>query len=63
MQLFNLDDDPGETNNVVNARAEKVEALLRLLDRQVRNGRCTPGETVPNDRDVKFLPAGVTGPT
>ena len=63
MQLFNLDDDPGETNNVVNARAEKVEALLRLLDRQVRNGRCTPGETVPNDRDVKCLPAGVTGPT
>jgi arylsulfatase A len=62
MQLFNLDDDPGERTNLLAAQPEKVAALLRLLDEQVRRGRCTPGEAVSNDRDVTFLPAGVTLP-
>lgn len=62
MQLFNLDDDPGERKNLLAEHADKVNALLLLLDRQVRNGRCTPGEKVDNDRDVNFLPAGVTLP-
>ncbi len=30
-----------------------------LLEEQVRRGRCTPGEKLKNDRDVKFLPEGV----
>lgn len=62
MQLFNLDDDPGETKNLLSASPEKVKALLRLLDRQVRDGRCTPGKAVANDRVVNFLPVGVTLP-
>ena len=62
MQLFNLADDPAEKKNLLAEEPEKVTALLRLLDEQVRNGRCTPGEKVKNDRDVKFLPAGVTMP-
>ena len=63
MQLFNLDDDPGEKKNLLFAHPEKVESLLRLLDGQVRSGRCTPGETVSNDRDITFLPAGVALPS
>lgn len=60
MQLFNLDEDPGETKNLVAVEPDKVQALLRLLDQEVRNGRCTPGEAVANDRDVTFLPKGVS---
>jgi arylsulfatase A len=62
MQLFNLADDPGEQENLLKQQPHKVEMLLLWLDSQVRHGRCTPGEAVPNDRDVKFLPAGVTLP-
>lgn len=62
MQLFNLNDDPGEKKNLQSTEPDKVKALLLLLDQQVRNGRCTPGEVVANDRDIKFLPAGVKLP-
>jgi len=62
MQLYNLADDPAEKKNLVNDNPEKVKALLLLLDEQVQNGCCTPGEKVKNDRDVKFLPDGVTMP-
>lgn len=62
MQLFDLDSDPGETKNLVDAEPEQVKALLRLLDQQVNNGRCTPGQAVSNDRNVTFLPAGVEIP-
>ncbi|MDF1745648.1 MAG: arylsulfatase [Gimesia sp.] len=62
MQLFNLADDPAEKKNLVKNNPEKVNALLLLLDKQVRMGRCTPGEKLNNDRDVKFLPSGVKLP-
>ncbi len=62
MQLYNLADDPAETRNLVKSHPERVAALLRLLDQQVRAGRCTPGDPLTNDRDVQFLPAGVTLP-
>ncbi len=62
MQLYNLADDPGEQQNLLADHPEKVDALLLLLHEQVENGRCTPGEKVPNDRQVKFLPAGVKLP-
>jgi arylsulfatase A len=62
MQLFHLDDDPAEQKNLVAEKPEKVNELLRLLDKEVKNGRCTPGEAVENDRDVELLPAGVSVP-
>jgi arylsulfatase A len=62
MQLYNLAEDPAETKNLLANEPEKVNTLLLLLNDQVRNGRCTPGEPLKNDRDVKFLPAGVTMP-
>jgi arylsulfatase A len=63
MQLFNLDDDPGERENLLAAHPEKVAMLIQLLDAQVRDGRCTPGEVVPNDREIEFLPEGVSLPS
>ncbi|MBC8354480.1 MAG: arylsulfatase [Planctomycetes bacterium] len=62
MQLFNLESDPSEKKNLVDAKPEQVKALLRLLDEQINNGRCTPGKAVANDRDVQFLPKGVAVP-
>lgn len=56
MQLFNLASDPGEQTNLAESHPEQVETLLKLLEQQVANGRCTPGEKLPNDRTVTFLP-------
>ncbi len=61
-QLFNLDDDPAERTNLVAKHPEKVAALLSLLNDQIANGRCTPGAKVDNDREIQFLPKGVTLP-
>jgi arylsulfatase A len=62
LQLYNLAQDPGERRNLVTDEPAKVNELLRLLDAQVRNGRCTPGDNLSNDRDVSFLPSGVSMP-
>ncbi len=59
LQLFHLGDDPSEQNNLVAAHPEKADSMLSLLRTQVQNGRCTPGEMVANDREVKFLPPGI----
>jgi arylsulfatase A len=62
LQLFNLEEDPGEQNNLVSKHPDKVAALLKLLDQQIQNGRCTPGEALRNDRAIEFLPQGVVLP-
>ena len=60
MQLFNLEEDPGEMTNLREQHPEQVAELLELLGQQVADGRCTPGETVANDRVITYLPAGVS---
>jgi len=62
MQLYNLDTDPKERNNLVEEQPERVNELLRLLKSQVENGRSTPGKNLSNDRQVVFLPKGVEIP-
>ena len=63
LQLFNLVDDPAEQENLLATQPDKAAELLHLLDTQIQRGRCTPGETVPNDREaISFLPSGVTLP-
>jgi arylsulfatase A len=62
MQLYNLAEDAAETRNLIDDEPEEVNVLLLLLNEYVRNGRSTPGEPLKNDRDVKFLPAGVSLP-
>jgi len=55
VQLFNLKTDPAERKNLVKQHPEKARELLALLTRQVKAGRCTPGEPVSNDRTIQFL--------
>ncbi len=62
LQLFNLADDRAETTNVADAHPDRVAELLLLLDQQVQAGRSTPGERLPNDRKISFLPEGVSLP-
>jgi arylsulfatase A len=62
LQLFDLKDDPAETTNVAADHPAEVSRLLHVLKSQVAAGRCTPGEPLGNDRNVTFLPAGVSLP-
>lgn len=56
MQLYDLGNDPAETNNLIAENPGQAEGLLKLLQDQVANGRCTPGPKLPNDREVKVMP-------
>lgn len=56
MQLFHLQADPAEQTNLVDQHPDKVLELLDLIKNQVTSGRSTPGETLSNDRVVKWLP-------
>ena len=56
MQLFNLEEDPGETMNRIADHPELVQSLLQSLQTFVSNGRSTDGSAVQNDRKVTFLP-------
>ena len=58
LQLFDLSENPSETENVAELYPEKVTALLQLLDDWVKNGRSTPGRQLANDREVTYLPKG-----
>lgn len=49
IQLYNLKDDPGETNNLQALNAEKVEELESLLVKYIVEGRSTPGLAQKND--------------
>jgi arylsulfatase A len=60
MQLFNLAEDKAEQKNLVETHPERAQELLKILQSEVDNGRCTPGSKIPNDRKVTFLPKGVT---
>lgn len=62
LQLFNLKSDRAEKENLIEKNPGQANELLALLQKEVRQGRCTPGKVVPNDREVTFLPKGVTIP-
>ena len=62
IQLFNLKQDRAERLNLAAEHPERVNTLIRLLSHQVAMGRCTPGVSLNNDREVSFLPAGVQMP-
>lgn len=53
-QLYNLDLDPGETNNLHAAHPETVTRLTRLLERFVADGRTTPGPPGTNAVPVRL---------
>ncbi len=55
LQLYDLQADPGETENVAAAHPEVCSRLTALLQEAVDQGRTTPGEKQPNDRKVEFV--------
>ena len=48
-QLYNLEEDPGEENNLYVKSPEVVETLMAQLKEDVANGRSTAGPKQPND--------------
>ncbi len=52
-QLFNLDDDLGETKNLAAAHPQRVAAMLALREQLITDGRSTPGARQKNDVPVK----------
>ncbi len=56
MQLYNLDDDPGERHNLIKTHPEKAAELRALLEDEVARGRCTPGKRLANDRPIDIDP-------
>jgi arylsulfatase A-like enzyme len=49
IQLYNLNEDPAETNNLHATNTGKVEELRALLREYILEGRSTPGEPQKND--------------
>ncbi len=52
MQLYNLKNDISEQQNLVAQHPEKAEALIKLLETIVANGRSTPGALQLNDGKI-----------
>ncbi|REK19470.1 MAG: arylsulfatase [Planctomycetota bacterium] len=48
-ELFNLDDDLGETTDVASANPAVAERLITVLQRTIDRGRSTPGAKQAND--------------
>ena len=48
-QLYNLEEDPGEKNNLFLTSPDVVESLMSQLTQDVANGRSTAGAKQPND--------------
>ncbi len=55
VQLYLLSEDPHEDNNLAASHPERVEEMVKLLQRQVENGRSTPGSKLKNDKNVKIV--------
>ena len=56
LQLYNLADDIGETNNLATVYPEKVKAMQAEFEELITRGRSTPGEPLSNDVPVVRYP-------
>lgn len=52
VQLYQLENDPGERRNLQAEHPERVRDMIALLERQVVEGRSTPGARQTNDGPV-----------
>lgn len=52
VQLYDMDKDPGEKNNLYKKFPDQVKSMVKLLKQLVVNGRSTPGEKQANDAEV-----------
>lgn len=57
IQLYNLANDLGETNNLQAKYPESVAQLTELLEEQIADGRSTPGPQQTNDADIRLYKA------
>jgi arylsulfatase A len=55
VQLYNLANDPHEDLNLAAKHPERVAKMVALLQKQVANGRSTPGPQLKNDKNVKIV--------
>lgn len=62
MQLYNLKSDRGEQKNLLEENPKMKDELIKRLHKEVSQGRATKGNPIPNDREVTFLPPGVSLP-
>ena len=53
IQLYNLEADIGEKNNLYKQKPEKVKELYALLMKNIENGRSTEGTKQVNDSSIK----------
>lgn len=59
LQLYNLEEDPGETENLVNQYPEVVDRLTRLMQRYIDEGRSTPGAPQSNEGEEIQLTSSI----
>jgi arylsulfatase A len=57
VQLFNLDADLGETDNLALKEPGRVKEMAALMEKIIADGRSTPGPVQKNDVEVKRHPA------
>ncbi|MEM9888706.1 MAG: arylsulfatase [Bacteroidota bacterium] len=55
VQLYNLEKDIAEQNNIADVQPEVVTRLTELMQTLIDNGRSTQGAVQENDRMVEFL--------
>lgn len=52
VQLYDMQNDPGEKKNLQAEHPERVKSMIELLKKIVADGRSTPGEKQQNDTEV-----------
>jgi arylsulfatase A len=57
VQLYDLNNDIGETENVQAEQSEVVARLTKLLEEQIADGRSTPGGKQTNDAKIVVMKA------
>jgi hypothetical protein len=55
VQLYNLADDPGESNNLQAKHPDRVLKMKEMLGQIINDGRSTPGPKLQNDVDVVMI--------
>ena len=54
-QLYDMESDLGETTNLVDQHPEKVEQLVKLMEKLMADGRSTPGAPQKNDAKIDLF--------